>query len=96
MDGLVQERRNSIANALELRLSSINPSLLNQGPGFFLWHRGNHTIVPVTQLEAGMCVCVLCAYIMIWIRQELTQKPKKKQNKQSTAKPCVYEHAVKV
>ena len=27
-DGLVQERRNSIANALELRLSCINPSTL--------------------------------------------------------------------
>ena len=26
IDGLVQERRNSIANALELRLSCINPS----------------------------------------------------------------------
>ena len=26
IDGLVQERRNSIANALELRLSSTNPS----------------------------------------------------------------------
>ena len=28
MDGLVQERRNSIANALELRLSSTNPSMI--------------------------------------------------------------------
>ena len=27
MDGLVQQRRNSIANALELRLSCINPSM---------------------------------------------------------------------
>ena len=27
VDGLVQERRNSIANALELRLSSTNPSI---------------------------------------------------------------------
>ena len=27
IDGLVQERRNSIANALELRLSCINPSI---------------------------------------------------------------------
>ena len=26
-DGLVQERRNSIANALELRLSCTNPSI---------------------------------------------------------------------
>ena len=26
IDGLMQERRNSIANALELRLSCINPS----------------------------------------------------------------------
>ena len=28
IDGLVQEKRNSIANALELRLSCTNPSLL--------------------------------------------------------------------
>ena len=27
IDGLVQERRNSIANAVELRLSCINPSI---------------------------------------------------------------------
>ena len=27
IDGLVQERRNSIANALELRLSCTNPSI---------------------------------------------------------------------
>ena len=27
IDGLVQERRNSIANALKLRLSCINPSI---------------------------------------------------------------------
>ena len=27
IDGLVQERRNSIANALELRLSCTNPSM---------------------------------------------------------------------
>ena len=27
-DGLMQERRNSIANALELRLSCTNPSIL--------------------------------------------------------------------
>ena len=27
MDGLVQEKRNSIANALELRLSCTNPSI---------------------------------------------------------------------
>ena len=27
VDGLVQERRNSIANALELRLSCTNPSM---------------------------------------------------------------------
>ena len=27
VDGLMQERRNSIANALELRLSCINPSI---------------------------------------------------------------------
>ena len=27
IDGLMQERRNSIANALELRLSCINPSI---------------------------------------------------------------------
>ena len=34
IDGLVQERRNSIANALELRLSRTNPSTYhsqNQG-----------------------------------------------------------------
>ena len=29
IDGLVQERRNSIANALELRLSCTNPSKFN-------------------------------------------------------------------
>ena len=29
-DGLVQERRNSIANALELRLSRTNPSICKQ------------------------------------------------------------------
>ena len=29
LDGLVQERRNSIANALELRLSYTNPSILS-------------------------------------------------------------------
>ena len=29
IDGLVQERRNSIANALELRLSCTNPSILH-------------------------------------------------------------------
>ena len=29
IDGLVQERRNSIANALELSLSCINPSILS-------------------------------------------------------------------
>ena len=28
-DGLMQERRNSIANALELRLSCTNPSILS-------------------------------------------------------------------
>ena len=31
-DGLVQERRNSIANALELRLSWTNPSIYNIPP----------------------------------------------------------------
>ena len=29
MDGLVQERRNSIANALELHISCTNPSIYN-------------------------------------------------------------------
>ena len=29
LDGLIQERRNSIANALELRLSCTNPSICN-------------------------------------------------------------------
>ena len=32
IDGLVQERRNSIANALELRLSCTNPSIYNYNP----------------------------------------------------------------
>ena len=31
-DGLVQERRNSIANALELRLSCTNPSIYEMQP----------------------------------------------------------------
>ena len=31
MDGLVQERRNSIANAMELRLSCTNPSKCSMG-----------------------------------------------------------------
>ena len=31
VDGLVQERRNSIANAVELRLSCINPSIWGLG-----------------------------------------------------------------
>ena len=33
IDGLVQERRNSIANALELRLSCTNPSICCPGNG---------------------------------------------------------------
>ena len=45
IDGLVQERRNSIANALELRLSYTNPSKWAQRaiagiPDFVIWtHR---------------------------------------------------------
>ena len=31
IDGLVEEKRNSFANALELRLSSINPSTCFRG-----------------------------------------------------------------
>ena len=39
IDGLVQERRNSIANALELRLYCTNPSLWSQdlGDGHDVW-----------------------------------------------------------
>ena len=36
MDGLMQERRNSIANALELRLSCTNPSIFTLNDSFFL------------------------------------------------------------
>ena len=32
IDGLVQEKRNSIANALELRLFCINPSICSSNP----------------------------------------------------------------
>ena len=41
IDGLVQERRNSIANALELRLSCPNPSIWNLAYDIYLsTHRG--------------------------------------------------------
>ena len=36
-DGLVQERRDSIANALELRLSCTKPSIYHQYPRELLW-----------------------------------------------------------
>ena len=35
LDGLVQERRNSIANALELRLSCTNPPIPLSGPDHY-------------------------------------------------------------
>ena len=34
IDGLIQERRNSIANTLELRLSCPNPSIWDKGGAF--------------------------------------------------------------
>ena len=41
IDGLVQERRNSIANALELRLSCTNPSILCSSI-LLLWRHNEH------------------------------------------------------
>ena len=38
INGLVQERRNSIANALELRLSCTNPSILSLGQMHWWYH----------------------------------------------------------
>ena len=45
VNGLVQERRNSIANALELRLSCTNPSMCG---GLTLKHRETHGCVVST------------------------------------------------
>ena len=49
LDGLVQERRNSIANALELRLSCTNPSLCSLSVASCLL-----TLWVITKL--GLCV----------------------------------------
>ena len=50
IDGLVQERRNSIANALELRLSCTNPSI-------FGGHLINFCVSSTKVLEASDYVC---------------------------------------
>ena len=45
-DGLVQERRNSIANALELRLSCTNPSMVACNNSLSLWRRWYFNVWP--------------------------------------------------
>ena len=52
IDGLMQERRNSIANALDLRLSDINPSkwsLLRSLLNWSAWHNANRPISQIPQ-----------------------------------------------
>ena len=69
IDGLMQERRNSIANALELRLSCTKPSIciglyskffrLSYQPGTPLWaHKCRlvHTVIHVAIFTSTMCI----------------------------------------
>ena len=54
VDGFIQERRNSIANALELRLSCINPSMCS----WWYWlHMWTSYILALFQYEVDLSCC---------------------------------------
>ena len=57
IDGLVQERRNSIANALELRLSCTNPLIW--------WHKSGSTLAQVMACCLMACCLKQCWLIII-------------------------------
>ena len=51
--GLVQERRNSIANALELRLSCTNPSIWMQSRKLSVTHWGYRQVSNISRTLVG-------------------------------------------
>ena len=63
IDGLVQERRNSIANALELRLSCTNPSIcgiLQVCPTMAVWSIWNLLTVMYLACQQWQCRADVC------------------------------------
>ena len=52
INGLVRERRNSIANAMELRLTCTNPWILSRQVGHWRW-QGNDVIFEVVIANAA-------------------------------------------
>ena len=59
VDGLVQKRRNSIANALELRLSCTNPSVFNKEKG--LWRDLGDILQGIIWCDCkSPPMCILC------------------------------------
>ena len=75
MDGIVQERRNSIANALELHLSSTNPSICIARGLTLGFHNGDfvrHVAVVLVEVIQGFLVKFAVNQHVILVKQHLT------------------------